>query len=1549
MKTCTRYGIVFFVLIFKLAVAQLNNQPGINGIRTFVNPILPGDHPDQTLLRDGTNFYSTGSNFHFTPYLPILHSTDLLHWKVIARVIPPTSTIPNNDAPQAGTWQGALAKFGGKYWVYFSNNAGGGQYFCNANSMTGPWSAPVRVNTNTGVYGYDNSIFVDDDGTPYMLLKNGQANNGLQRLDGITGQPVGQAINMNWVNAPNAAGVRPYSWAEGPVMCKRNGRYFLFVAGDVSGGQFVLSTNNITSPESGWTRHGNFWQNATNAGGFTGPNHMTQPILLDDGNWWCLSHAYDNQGYQGQGRQSHLHRVVWDANNVPRGVPVNLSPLEGPNLPNSAGYIYDFIQSDYFNNTSLSLNWHFFNKAMASTTRYSLNERPGFLRLKPSTGTTHILQKDKGKFYSLTTKIDLNATSNGQQGGIRFMNGWDESYFTLYSGFNNGKKIGTNFNGTITEINNTIGNVVWLRIERANHILTSFYSANGTTWTQLGTTDITTLDGSQREWNAWVGTSVGLYSTGINSDFDQFSHRYGFTPIKLEGRNNWFGTTIANGAPGRVITNSASGDWAMLAGVDLGQLGALESTGIEVNIASNNASSSLEIWLDNIEGNGTKLTNIAVPNTGGNDVWSTITSPLTATGQHDVYIRWIAPANGIRVNTVRFLATSPAPVPTISITTPLNNTTITEGQNITLGATASVTGGSISKVEFFNGTALLGSDDSAPFSYTWNNVAAGIYQITAKATAASNAVATSAVVNIQVAKAFAQTGVAPFIDGSIDALWSDFPTTTILKTINGTVTSTADLSASYKATWDATNLYFLVQVTDDAKRNDAGTDVYNDDNVEIYLDFGNTKSTTYAANDHQFTFRWNDPTAAYEINGHAVTGITKAISNTTSGYIMEISIPWATIDGNPVLNAFHGFDIMVNDDDDGGARDRKLAWLASVDETWNDPSLMGTAILKGLNCSPPVATITSTSTTTFCIGGAVTLNTTTGTGYSYIWKNGNVTIPNANAATYIAREAGSYSVTINAGSCTASSTATTVVVNPLPIATISTTTPTTFCAGGSVVLTANAGSSYIWRNGNTVLATTTQTLIATAPGSYSVEVTNADGCKATSTATTVTVNPLPIATISTTTPTTFCAGGSVVLTASAGSSYVWRNGNTTLSTITQTLTATAAGSYTVEVTNANGCKATSIATPVEVQIPTTWYADLDNDGLGDFNTTKTECTQPVGYVAISGDNCPSISNPSQTNTDGDAQGDACDTDDDNDGIADANDCAPLDKNIGAAKTWFADIDGDGLGDINATKVECTQQPVGYVATSGDNCPSISNPNQTDTDGDGQGDACDPDDDNDGLEDVNDCAPLDKNIGAAKTWFADVDGDGSGDINTRKVECTQPLGYVATSGDNCLNDVNKTEAGNCGCGNTENSCLDCFGTANGTAFLDDCKVCVGGLTEKEACVKDCHGDFGGTAFVDSCGKCAAGNTGLAAVLDKINCITGLDNNTTNEVNVGPNPFQNQLEIVLLRASNFKLIDTYGKVILQGKESTQIETSKYTNGVYTLVINEKNTVFKLVKID
>jgi RHS repeat-associated protein len=89
-------------------------------------------------------------------------------------------------------------------------------------------------------------------------------------------------------------------------------------------------------------------------------------------------------------------------------------------------------------------------------------------------------------------------------------------------------------------------------------------------------------------------------------------------------------------------------------------------------------------------------------------------------------------------------------LPTVSLTSPANNVVFAAPANITLSATAADSDGTVSKVEFFRGTTLIGTVTSAPYTFNWTNVTAGPYTLTAKVTDNRNATTTSAAVNITV-------------------------------------------------------------------------------------------------------------------------------------------------------------------------------------------------------------------------------------------------------------------------------------------------------------------------------------------------------------------------------------------------------------------------------------------------------------------------------------------------------------------------------------------------------------------------------------------------------------------------------------------------------------------------------------------------------------------------------------------------------------------------------------------------------------------------------
>ena len=229
---------------------------------------------------------------------------------------------------------------------------------------------------------------------------------------------------------------------------------------------------------------------------------------------------------------------------------------------------------------------------------------------------------------------------------------------------------------------------------------------------------------------------------------------------------------------------------------------------------------------------------------------------------------------------------------------------------------------------------------------------------------------------------------------------------------------------------------------------------------------------------------------------------------------------------------------------------------------------------------------------TRCVGTSVTFSVSATGATGYQWRKNSVDIPSANSSTYIISSVSltdddDYDVVIS-NACLPTTTSNTIhlTVNPLPTATITPGGPTTFCSGGSVNLSAPLGHSYQWKK-NGINESTSNPYNATTAGNYTVVVTDGNGCIATSSATVVTVNALPDASITQSGPTSFCTGGSVTLSNSNGTSYQWKKNNLDTAVTTSSFVVNTSGDYTVQVTDGNGCVAlTAIATTVTVDAPT---------------------------------------------------------------------------------------------------------------------------------------------------------------------------------------------------------------------------------------------------------------------------------------------------------------------------------------------------------------------------
>ncbi|WP_081868360.1 sugar-binding protein [Flavimarina sp. Hel_I_48] len=291
--------------------------------------------------------------------------------------------------------------------------------------------------------------------------------------------------------------------------------------------------------------------------------------------------------------------------------------------------------------------------------------------------------------------------------------------------------------------------------------------------------------------------------------------------------------------------------------------------------------------------------------------------------------------------------------PNIMINSPEDNATFEAPATVTITATVSDENDDVQKVEFFNGAELLGEDADAPYAFTWENLEGGTYQLSAKATDAQGLLGYSNVIKITVTtppSSVYKVTTPPEIDGMIDDLWENAKIN-VLEAENvllGDSIEETDLSGIAKVIWDDTFMYILAEVTDDIKLNDSPNAIYQDDNIEIYLDGNNGKTNTYEpGNDVQYTFRWDDGDFVGTSNGISTEGIAYVMQGTDTGYIFEAKIPLANLGITTEDGMMIGFDFMINDDDDGGDRDAKLSWHATNDSAYQNTSVFGTVVLAG--------------------------------------------------------------------------------------------------------------------------------------------------------------------------------------------------------------------------------------------------------------------------------------------------------------------------------------------------------------------------------------------------------------------------------------------------------------------------------------------------------------------------------------------------------------------------------------------------------------------------
>jgi uncharacterized delta-60 repeat protein/gliding motility-associated-like protein len=220
-----------------------------------------------------------------------------------------------------------------------------------------------------------------------------------------------------------------------------------------------------------------------------------------------------------------------------------------------------------------------------------------------------------------------------------------------------------------------------------------------------------------------------------------------------------------------------------------------------------------------------------------------------------------------------------------------------------------------------------------------------------------------------------------------------------------------------------------------------------------------------------------------------------------------------------------------------------------------------------------VTAVITPATAAICPGGSQLL--TAGGGTSYQWYRNAAIIPGAVAATYMASQEGTYSVTVNNGSCSgAASNQAVITATTAPAVTITATGPVTFCTGGSVTLQADNAAAYQWyKNNIAITGATNKTFTATAEGVYKVVATTSGNCSSNSNEITVTLSSVPSGFITTSASSpVICPGAGVMLTATGGTAYQWYADDALIAGATSsTYQAVKAGRYSVTIFNGSGC------------------------------------------------------------------------------------------------------------------------------------------------------------------------------------------------------------------------------------------------------------------------------------------------------------------------------------------------------------------------------------------
>lgn len=418
--------------MFHPAMAQYRSEVWVSdeGNGMYRNPVLHADYSDPDVCVVGEDYFLTASSFNCTPGLPILHSKDLVNWKIVNYALKKVEPVEyyNEARHGKGVWAPSIRFHEGMYYIYWGD-PDFGIFMVKTRDPYGEWDKPVLVKAGKGMI--DPCPLWDDDGRVYLAHawagSRAKFNSVLTVCElnkegtKVISDPVLVFDGNDGVNHT----------VEGAKFYKRNGFYYLFApaGGVVSGWQLVMRSKNVYGP---------YEPRIVMAQGKTDINGPHQGGWVDTpaGESWFL-HFQDKGAY---GRILHLNPMKWvndwpvigvDRDGDGCGDPVSRyrKPRTDKTYP-----IETPVESDEFDTRKLGLQWEWhanYQDVFGFTTNM------GYARIYGHELSSHfknfwevpnlLIQKFPAEEFTATAKLKVSAKDDGQLSGLIVM-GWDYSW-----------------------------------------------------------------------------------------------------------------------------------------------------------------------------------------------------------------------------------------------------------------------------------------------------------------------------------------------------------------------------------------------------------------------------------------------------------------------------------------------------------------------------------------------------------------------------------------------------------------------------------------------------------------------------------------------------------------------------------------------------------------------------------------------------------------------------------------------------------------------------------------------------------------------------------------------------------------------------------------------------------------------------------------------------------------------------------------------------------------------------------------------------------------